>query len=104
MQLYGKWARWGRYNLFFEAFKGLLLKIAPYFFLFFAENVTLLSLNIIKLIPYGASTSKYKNFAFPMWLYEGVELKKPCSFTPLIPIFLAKELLLQSFELFFFGF
>ena len=50
----------GRYNLYFEALKGLLLKNAPYFFLIFAENFTLLSLNIIKLVPFGASYSKYK--------------------------------------------
>ena len=24
-----KWARWGHYNLYFEALKGLLLKTAP---------------------------------------------------------------------------
>ena len=29
VQLYGKWARWGHYNLFFEVLKGLLLKNAP---------------------------------------------------------------------------
>ena len=29
VQLYGKWARWGHYNLYFEALKGLLLKKAP---------------------------------------------------------------------------
>ena len=49
------------YNLYFEALKLLLLKNAPYFFfLIFAENVTLLSRNIIKLIPLRVSTSKYK--------------------------------------------
>ena len=42
------------------------------FFLIFAENVTVLSLNNIKLIPFEASTSKYKKSAFTMWLYEGV--------------------------------
>ena len=26
VQLYGKWASWGHYNLYFEALKGLLLK------------------------------------------------------------------------------
>ena len=51
MQLYRQWARWGRYNLYFEALKGLLLKNAPYFFLIFAENVTLLSQNMIKVDP-----------------------------------------------------
>ena len=71
VQFYGKWAHWGRYNIYFEALKGLLLKNAPYFFLAFAENVMLLSLNIIKLILLGASTSKYKKSTFPMWLYEG---------------------------------
>ena len=60
VQLHGKWARWGHYNLYFEALKGLLLKNTPkFFFLTFAENVTLLSLNIIKLIPLGASTLKH---------------------------------------------
>ena len=29
VQLYGKSARWGRYNIYFEAFKGLFLKNAP---------------------------------------------------------------------------
>ena len=29
VQLYGKSARWGRYDLYFEALKGLLLKNAP---------------------------------------------------------------------------
>ena len=29
VQLYGKWAHWGCYNLFCEALKGLLLKNAP---------------------------------------------------------------------------
>ena len=29
VQLYGKWARWGHYNLYFEALKGLLLKNPP---------------------------------------------------------------------------
>ena len=37
--------------------------------LILAENVTLLSRNIIQLIPLGASTSKYKKSAFSMWLY-----------------------------------
>ena len=55
----------------FEAIKGLLLKNAPYFPLIFAEIVTPLSLNIIKLIPFGASVSKYKKFAFPMWIIRG---------------------------------
>ena len=32
VQLYGKWAPWGRYKIYFEALKGLLLKNAPYFF------------------------------------------------------------------------
>ena len=41
------------------------------FSLIFAENVKLLSRNIIKLIPLGASTSKYRKSAFSMWLYEG---------------------------------
>ena len=41
------------------------------FFLIFAENVTLLSRNIIKLTPLGSSTSKYKKSAFSIWLYEG---------------------------------
>ena len=40
VQLYGKWASWGCYNLYFEIS---------------AENVTLLSLNIIKLIPLDIS-------------------------------------------------
>ena len=43
------------------------------FFLIFAENVTLLFLNIIKLIPLGASTSKYKKSTFSIWLYKGVQ-------------------------------
>ena len=29
VQLYGKCPHWGRYNLYFEAFTGLLLKNAP---------------------------------------------------------------------------
>ena len=41
------------------------------FFLIFAENIVLLSLNIIKLIPLGAPTWNYKKSAFSMWLYEG---------------------------------
>ena len=41
-------------------------KTHPNFFLIFAENVRLLFLNIIKSIPLGASTSKYKKSAFPM--------------------------------------
>ena len=28
VQLYGKWAHWGRFNVHFEALKGLLLKNA----------------------------------------------------------------------------
>ena len=60
-----------RYNFYFEALKGLLLKNAPYFFsLIFLENVSPLSRNMIKFIPLGASTSKYKMSAFSMWLYE----------------------------------
>ena len=68
VQRYEKWVRWGHFNLYFEALKGLLLKNAPYVFLIFAENVTLLSRNMIKLIPLGFSTSKYKESAFSMWL------------------------------------
>ena len=64
VQLYRKWAHWGHYNLYFEALKGLLFKSAAIFSLHFAENVTLLPLNIIKLIPLGASTSKYKKVRF----------------------------------------
>ena len=37
-----------------------------FFLLIFAENVRLLFLNIIKLIPLVASTSKNKKSAFPM--------------------------------------
>ena len=75
VQLNGKWDRWGRYNLYFEALKGLLLKNEPYFFfLIFAENVTLLSVNNYA-DPIGASTSKYKKSSFPMWLYEGCTVK-----------------------------
>ena len=71
VQVLRKWASWGRY-LYFEAFKGLELRNAPYFFLLiFAENVTLLSRNIIKLILLGASTSNYKKSAINMWLYKG---------------------------------
>ena len=73
---YGKCARLGCYNLYFEALKSLLLKTAPYFFPIFAENIMLLSLNI-KLIPLGASISKYKKSAFPMWLYEGESYEPP---------------------------
>ena len=29
VQLYGKWASWGHYNLFLEVLQGLLLKNAP---------------------------------------------------------------------------
>ena len=29
VQLYGKWAWWGGYNLYFEALKGLLPENAP---------------------------------------------------------------------------
>ena len=29
VQLHGKYAHWGRYNLYFEALKGLLLKNVP---------------------------------------------------------------------------
>ena len=29
VQVYGKWAHWGHYNLYHEALKGLLLKNAP---------------------------------------------------------------------------
>ena len=47
VQLHGKWAHWGYYDLYFEALKGLLLKNASFFFFIFAENVTLLYLNII---------------------------------------------------------
>ena len=39
-------------------------KNAPIVYINFAENVTLLSLNIIKLIPLGASTSKYKKYNY----------------------------------------
>ena len=70
VQVYWKWACRGRYNLFFEALKGLLLKNIL-FFLIFAGNVTLLSVNITELIPLRASTSKYKKSASSMWLYEG---------------------------------
>ena len=31
VQLYGKWACWRHYNLYFEAFKGLLFRNAPIF-------------------------------------------------------------------------
>ena len=31
VQLYGEWDCWGRYNLYFEALKGLLLKNTPWF-------------------------------------------------------------------------
>ena len=61
VHLYGKWARWGRYYLYYEAQKVYYSKKHPNFFLIFAENVRLLFLNIIKLIPLGASTSKYKS-------------------------------------------
>ena len=50
VQLYRKWVR-GHYNLYFEALKGLLFKNALIFYLIFAENVTLLPLNKMKLIP-----------------------------------------------------
>ena len=82
VQLYGKWARWGQYNLYFEALKGLLLKKCTlFFFLIFAEKVTLLSQNIIKLIPLESSTSKYKKSA------------SPCDYTKVICIFYKKKYL-----------
>ena len=57
----------GPLSPFFEAFKGLFFKNAPYyFFLIFAEKVTLLYRDIIMLIPWGASTSKYRKSAFSM--------------------------------------
>ena len=46
-------------------------KNAPSFFLIFAENFTLLSRNVIKLTPFGASKSEYKKSTFSMWLYKG---------------------------------
>ena len=46
VQLYGKWVRWGRYNLYLETFKGSFFKNVLILYLIFAENVTLLSLNI----------------------------------------------------------
>ena len=72
LQLYGKWARWGRYNLYFEALKRLLFKNALLLWSRFGawKNVTLLTLNIIKLISLGTSTSKYKKSAF-----------SPCDYT-----------------------
>ena len=41
VQLYGKWARWGRYNLYFEAliFTKTRTLFFFFFFLIFAENV-----------------------------------------------------------------
>ena len=35
-----KWARWGSYNLFFEALKSLLLKNAPYVFFWFLPKMS----------------------------------------------------------------
>ena len=46
-----KVSRWGRYNLYLEALNGLLFKNASIFFLIFAENATLPSLNIHKFNP-----------------------------------------------------
>ena len=46
--------------------KAYFSKTRLHFFLIFVENVPLLPLNLIKLIPSGP---KYKKSAFPMWLY-----------------------------------
>ena len=61
-----------RLNFIFLNLIYLFIYLFIYFFLFFfflfffifADNVTLLSRNIIKLIPLGASNSKYKKSAF----------------------------------------
>ena len=78
VQLYGIRAHWGHYSLYFEALKGLLLKNALIiiFLLFSFSDFcrkchAILSWNIIKLIPLGSSTSKYKKSPFSIWLYEG---------------------------------
>ena len=39
VQLYGKWTSGGRYNLYFEALKGLLLKKRNYFFFSIFANI-----------------------------------------------------------------
>ena len=64
VHLYGKWVSWWCYNLYFEAFWVITQKRTKIdlfiflLFLIFAENVTLQSRKIIKLIHFGASTSK----------------------------------------------
>ena len=82
VQLYGKWVCWGCYNIYFEALKGLLLKNAPYFFFFWflQKNVRLLSLNMIKLIPLGASTSKIWEVRFPHVITGGWKVQHKCLF------------------------
>ena len=63
MQLHGKSACWGRYRLYFEDLKVITQKrTSIFFFLIFAENDTLLSWNIIKLIPLGSSKVWKVNF------------------------------------------
>ena len=71
MQVYGQWVRKGSYNLYFKALKKVIIQKRTLFILIFAENFTLLSRNIVKLIPFGASNSKHKKSAFSLWLYKG---------------------------------
>ena len=86
VQLYGKWTHWGCYNLYFEAFKGLLLKKnknknkkkkktkkfknTPIFYLIFAENVKLLSLNIVKADSLGPLPQSIKSPLSPSLLHR----------------------------------
>ena len=73
VQLYGKWVRWGRYNLYFEAIKGSLLKKERtlIFFPDFCRKCHA-PLPEHKLIPLGPQPHSIKKSAFSMWLYKGV--------------------------------
>ena len=53
VQLYGKWTLWGIYNLYFEAFKGLVLKNAPYCFSDFCRKCHTTILEDYQVDPIG---------------------------------------------------
>ena len=60
-QLYGKWARWGRYNLYFEASKVLLLKNALNFFPFLQKMLRYYPWTLLNWSPWGPQPQGIKS-------------------------------------------
>ena len=75
VQLYGKWVRWGCYNLYFEALQGLLFWKAPIFFISVLRKCHAAIPEHNQVDPLGGLNLKRMK-----------SLLSPCDYTRVVPI------------------